>query len=266
MRTYIIAEAGSCHDGDLQKAKALIRAAREAGADAVKFQFWSSAETLAQRRRTGPTYQAIYAKYQMPQGWLPILADEARRAGVGFLCTTYFASDIEVVAPYVSRFKVASFEAQDEAFLLAHLGFGKPLIVSTGMMRRREWKPTMLGNIDITWLHCVSAYPCPDQEANIAAIRLMRVMWDKVGYSDHTESLASGAIAVACGAVVLEKHLRLNETDPGNPDYATALDPLEFGDYVDLVRQAEVLLGDGRKEPQAAEAAMAPYRVKVHED
>jgi len=266
MRTLVIAEMGSTHDANLTKALDLVRAAQAAGADVVKAQYWSSAKRLAERRRTGPTYEALYAKYQMPQKWLPLLANVAKHVGIEFLCTTYLPEDIEVVAPYVSRFKVASFEAQDEAFLLAHLGFGKPLIVSTGMMRRREWKPTMLGNIDITWLHCVSAYPCPDQEANIAAIRLMRVMWDKVGYSDHTESLASGAIAVACGAVVLEKHLRLNETDPGNPDYATALDPLEFGDYVDLVRQAEVLLGDGRKEPQAAEAAMAPYRVKVHED
>ena len=263
MRTLIIAEIGSTHDGVLTKAIDLVHLAKEAGADIVKAQYWSSAKRLAERRRTGSTYEAIYARYQIPADWLPKLADAANKVGLGFMCTAYLPEDIEVVAPYVSRFKVASFEAQDDAFLLAHLGYGKPMIVSTGMMRRREWKPTMLGNIDITWLHCVSAYPCPDEAANIAAIRLMRTMWDKVGYSDHTRSLVSGAIAVACGAVVLEKHLRHDETDPDNPDYETGIDSIDFGDYVSFVRQAEVLLGDGRKEHQAAEAAMAPYRVRV---
>lgn len=263
--TYVIAEMGSCHDGKLKHALALIEAAAQAGADAIKAQWWSDADRLAERRRVGDDYRALYRRYQVPQRWLEVLATEAHAAGLDFLCTVYLPEDVEVVAPLVERGKVASFELGAADLFRAWGDVGKPLIVSTGMATVEEVNRIAL-RADDWLLHCVSAYPCPDEAAGLAGIAALRRAWptvDRVGYSDHTTDLLTGALAVAAGADVLEKHLRLGATDRANPDHATALDPDEFRRYVAGVRWAERVLGPAEKAPHAVEAAMAAYRVAV---
>lgn len=248
MNTYVIAEAGSCHDGLIGKAVGLIDVARDAGADACKFQYWSSADRLAERRRA-PEYRDLYAKYQVPRHWLSQLSEACRLRGLDFLCTTYLPEDIETVHPYVTMFKVASFEAGDTAFVDAHRRFGKPIIVSCGMGAQPP--------IDTVRLHCVSAYPAPIEEANLARIRAAGLD----GFSDHTCHVLTGALAVAAGARFIEVHIRDWATDRGNPDFGTALDPAEFRYYVDHIREAERMLGDGERRVAPSEAAMACYRV-----
>ena len=248
-RTFIIAEAGSCHDGEFTRAVELILAAKRAGADACKFQFWSSPERLAARRNAAD-YLDVYRKYALPTEWLPMLKAQCDHVGIEFMCTVYLREDIPVIAPFVKRFKVASFEAGDIDFVMAH-PLGK-LIASTGMMGRVPiW---LRGRAEL--LHCVSAYPCPEEQASLGAIA------GCAGYSDHTRNILTGAFAVCAGARILEVHFRLDATDPRNPDYGTALSPYELREYINYVRMAGRMLGDGVKRPQAAEAPMERYRVK----
>lgn len=281
-RTFLIAEIASAHDNDLVNAVRLVRAAAEAGCDAVKFQFWSSADRLADRRQVPAYYREIYHHYQMPRNWLELLKAEADAAGVGFMVTTYLPEDVRIVAPLVSLFKVASFEAMDRAFwdenrrwaMLRKTG----IVVSAGMTSEDElWNLTeRLGPRDMI-LHCVSAYPCPLEAANLGLITTLgeyrnlcgRPGW-RVGYSDHTAHPLTGALAVAAGAEVVETHVRLLETERDNPDWAPALVvhnafyeyDKSYERYVTLVRHAETVLGTGTKTVNSAEQAMTPYRVR----
>ena len=250
MNTFIIAEAGSCHDGFFPHALKLIRVAKQAGADACKFQYWSSAKRLAERRKA-EAYFPIYSRYQVPEEWLPLLVQECRSNGIEFMCTVYLPEDIPTITPLVHRYKVASFEADDEEFVRAH-DYTKEMIASTGMMTEI---PLHLRRAHL--LHCVSAYPCPPEQANLGVLQSRFY----AGYSDHTKYVFTGAFAVCAGARMLEVHFRLHDTDPENPDYGTALDPKELSEYIALVRQAEQMLGEGKKVPMPAEQAMLPYRV-----
>ena len=273
VRVYLIAEMASAHDGDLRKARQLIRLSAAAGADAVKAQYWSSADRLADRRHVPDDYRALYHRYRMPRAWLDALAETCAQSRVDFLCSTYLPEDIAVVAPYVTAMKVASFEAGDRAFLEANRATGKPLIVSVGMMASRavtalaEW--LVEGD---ALLHCVSAYPCPIAAANLRAItsRTQAHPQYRVGYSDHTAHWLTGALAVAAGAEVLETHVRLWDTDRANPDFASGISldysgNYNYATYVGLVRHAEEALGDGQKvdgSHNPAEQAMNLYRVR----
>lgn len=256
MSTFVIAEAGSCHDGVFEKAIDLINVARDSGANACKFQYWSSALRLAERRRA-EKYFPIYDRYQIPASWLPRLAGACQARGLEFMCTAYLPEDIAVVAPHVQRFKIASFEANDDAFVQAHIPYRKRIIISTGMNAVPLQGPL------IDRLHCVSAYPTPVYEANLAAIRLEGYGDAYQGFSDHTTCIYAGAFAVCAGASIVEVHIKLETTDPKNPDAPTALCPVQFDHYVQMIRLAEQMLGTGEKRMMPCEAPMVQYRVTV---
>jgi len=260
--TYIIAEAGSTHDGSLEKALALVEAAKFAGADAVKFQFWSSAVRLTDRRHA-PEALTMYNGYRMPREWLDSLAGKAAIAGLDFMCTTYLPEDIEVVAPYVAKFKVSSFEATDTNFILDHITQDKDVIVSIGMMNEKELRRLNLiryvAGYRLKLLHCVSAYPTPLEALNLAVIREEELD----GFSDHTANVNAGGWAVLAGAKIVEVHFRLENTDAGNPDYSHSHAPAELAEYVRVVRETEVMMGSGVKGCEVAEAPNAWYRVNT---
>lgn len=255
--TFIIAEAGSCHDQDPEKAKALVRAAKECGADAVKFQYWSDSAVLAQRRHA-PELQPTYAKYKMPEGWLKYLSALAGELGIEFMCTTYLYNDILTVTPYVSRYKIASFEASDQGFLskhILHMRGQKEIIVSLGMAQ--ELPKYFMGVPSISTLYCVSAYPTDVFDLNLSRM----TMGHHDGLSDHTCSTQTGMLAVAAGARIIEKHLRLSDTLPTNPDYPHALDPGLFRKYVMEIRWAEKVMGTMERRPVASELKNMKYKV-----
>ena len=264
MSVYVIAEAGTSHDLQIEKARRLIAAAALAGASAVKFQWWSDSKHLA-ARRNAPELAEMYEGCRIPEDWLPTLEAVATAAGLEFMTTAYLPEDIVVVAPFVSRFKIASFESQDRAFVLAHKPFGKPTVISTGLCDLPAlWKLRSIqaeasrSGWDVRLLQCVSAYPCAISDLNLATIS----QYDLDGFSDHTESLLTGAFAVTAGARIVEKHLRLGDTDPANPDFGHSLPPGDFADYVENVRLAEAAMGDGRKTVAEAEAPWARYVVR----
>jgi len=271
--TLVIAECGSCHDGDLKKALQLVEAARESGCAVAKFQLWSDPDRLADRRGVPEHYRAIYLRYQMPASWLPVLQEacEARSPWtrglrpIELMATTYLPEDIAVVAPYVRRFKVASFEADDKSFIEAHPD-DRPIIVSLGMA---NGVPDHLFALRFQLLHCVSSYPAPPEAMNLAVL----MPWDNGvsdglidspfdGLSDHSRHLWMGALATVAGGKIIEAHLRLDDTDPQNPDFTTAFTPAEFAEYVRNIRFAEQAIGTGEKRLQACEREMAAYRVK----
>lgn len=254
MKVFVIAEAGSCHDGDLNRAIRLIEIAKAADADAVKFQFWSSADRLADRRHADD-YRDIYKRYQVPEWWLPELAAACAQHEIEFMCTAYLPEDVAIIEPYVQRFKIASFEARDLSFCREHAKYGKPIIISSGMMEKR---PVHIhGDAEVWWLHCVSAYPTPLIEANLRVLH----NGEYDGFSDHTAHVLTGAVATAAGAQILEVHFRAKDTSLSNPDYVTALSPGDLVHYILNVRVAQALLGDGIKRVMPSESEMFAYRV-----
>ncbi len=258
MKTFVIAEAGSNHEGSFEKALELIDIAAECGADACKFQWWSSPTRLAERRKA-PEYLPIFEKYRMPVFWLRELSDHCAKKNIAFMATTYLPEDIQSVDPYVNRFKIASFEATDEEFVRAHRRFKKPVIISTGMMTEEEfWSLQALVDKELivsTLLHCVSGYPAPLEAVNL------NVMNPFCGFSDHTTELHMGAYAVIKGAEIVEVHFRSYDTTPNAPDFRVSLSPPELDDYIANIRQAEIILGDPIKKQQSCEKEMAKYRV-----
>lgn len=334
-RVCVIAEIGSCHGGRVDAMMEAIHVAKQAGADAIKYQWVSSPERLAARRHA-EDYLAAYRTIAFHDGWLRELKVKCDEVGIEFMCTVYLPEDIPVIAPLVKRFKVASFEATDEEFLHAHDqwiredewivdGVGKTaithedgylpeckwrvpkaeyeeqkhgriigaftirreLIVSTGMGDEQGVDLLIHGSETTAILHCVSAYPCPPEEANLAGIKAIRQLVEQaeeeqedrirrtnsfagvtsyeitIGYSDHTRSVLTGALAVATGAEIIEVHFRLDSTDPANPDYGHSLSPDQLRQYVQNVRFAELAMGSGIKKMQPSEERWAKYRVRV---
>ena len=270
-RTFVIAEGAATHDGSFEQAKALVNLAASAGADAVKFQWLSRAERLCERRHA-PEYLDAYRLLQFQEWWFPDLASRCQDHGIEFLCTVYLPEDVHVVARYVTRFKVSSFEAQDAHFVALHAEWPeKQLIISAGMRARLEptltaYGAPMRGRAVPNWrvLHCVSAYPCPPDQISLAALPPDAAHYwyeRRHGLSDHTRHPWTGALAVAAGATIIEFHVRLNDTDPANADFAVARDPQEALEYVAHIREAEAMLGDEAVAVQPAEAPMLRYRV-----
>jgi N,N'-diacetyllegionaminate synthase len=266
MSVFVIAEAGSCHDGDLGKAERLVRAAAAAGASAVKFQFWSDPDRLADRRRVPERYREIYRRYRMPVGWLYVLSELCQSQGIEFMASTYLPEDVALVAPFVRRFKVSSFEALDLEFIDRNETSEKPVIVSVGMANQQEaWTVRRRLRRQDAMLACVSAYPAPLEAMNLAMLHPVDAAYMPSPYdglSDHSRDVRLGGWAVAAGARIIEAHLRLDNTDPENPDFATAFTPAEFAEYVQNIRFAELALGAGEKRLQDCERPMAEYRVR----
>lgn len=262
MKTMVIAEAGSCHLGDYRHAVLMVEAAVKAGADVVKFQWTSDPAALAYRRNLWREFApSTYSGLAFPSAWHGWLADRCASAGVGYACTVYLAKDIEVVAPYVALFKVASFEALDRAFRDAHEPYlkGRPLIVSTGMMGAAEVRALSLRAPRPRLLHCVSSYPSPIDEVNLSVLR--SEVYD--GFSDHTADRLTGALAVVLGAAIVEVHFRLDSTPRSAPDYPHSHSPSSLTEYIANIRTAERMRGDGAKRPQPSEEPNLRYRVSA---
>lgn len=274
---YVIAEAGVNHNGSLEMASELVRAAKLAGADAVKFQAFR-AEALASPRARKADYQACETGGEQSQldmlRALEFGEDEhravlaaGRDAGIDVLSSAF---DVETLAMLsrlgITTLKVPSGEITNLPYLRAVAAAtargGGRVILSTGMADLAEVGAALevleLGGVarnDVTVLHCTTEYPAPPADVNLRAMVAMREAFGvAVGYSDHSEGIAMATAAVALGASVIEKHLTLDRTLPG-PDHKASLEPNEFSRMVEAVREVEIALGDGVKRPAAAELA-----------
>jgi len=275
---YVIAEAGVNHNGDLARARALVAAAAAAGADAVKFQTWITAKLLSpdaplaayQERNVGGRQSqfAMLEALELPYEAHRELKDLAESLGLDFLSTPDEEDSADFLESLgVAAFKIGSAEITNREFLTHVARKGRPLIVSTGMATLLEVERAVrtleaTGNRQIVLLHCVSNYPCQPEECNLRAMDTLQAAFGyPVGFSDHSLAHAVAVAAVARGAVVLEKHLTLDNNLPG-PDHAASLDAAAFAAMVGAIRAAERALGHGRKEPTPSELAHRPVMRK----
>lgn len=276
---FVIAEAGVNHNGRLDLALELVRQARLAGADAVKFQTFR-AESLVTRHAPKAPYQiaSTGAGTQLEMLKRLELNGEAHahlkslceELGLAFISTPYSPEDADFLfALGVPAFKLASAQLVEDGFVGHVARMGRPVILSTGMATLEETTHAVkvardAGLRDLAVLQCTTQYPSPAAAANIRAMQTIRKACDVVvGYSDHTETPTAAIAAVALGASIIEKHFTLDRRLPG-PDQSSSFDPGEFTRYVGLIREAESALGDGRKVPCEAEIPnLIPMRRSV---
>jgi N,N'-diacetyllegionaminate synthase len=267
---FVIAEAGVNHNGDLALALELCDRAREAGADAVKFQTFRAEDLVVpgaptaayQQRQTGEQDQfAMLRNLELsPQQHEDIKA-HCDSIGIEFFSTPFSVDAVDLlVALGVRRMKLPSGELTHRALVERACATGLPVLLSTGMATLDEvrealvWAREARGSLaGVTVLHCTSAYPAPDDALNLRAIVTMRdALQLPVGYSDHSTGIEAALAAVSLGATVIEKHLTLDRQLPG-PDHAASLEPEEFGVMVRGIRRIQSMLGDGLKVPRHQE-------------
>ena len=240
MAVFITAECGVNHDGDVDKAKRLIDAAKVAGADAAKFQFFSSRKLFGNDR---------LKHLELRFSEMVLLHHYCQQVGIEFMCTPFGVAEVILLRQLVKRWKIASGCLTRIPILEAARDTGLPIILSTGMATLQEIAVAeqVLWDDDLTLLHCTSAYPCPIADVNLRAmIELRDTFRTPVGYSDHTLGITVAIAAAAMGASVIEKHLTLDRTATG-PDHASSIEPHDFSVMVSAIRTVEEALGDGVK-------------------
>lgn len=260
-RAFVIAEAGVNHNGNLGTAIAMVEAAAEARADAVKFQVFTADELAAsnaptaayQKAGTGSSAQRdMLKRLELSDADFLAVAMHARRCGISFLATPFSVQDLaRLLSLAPAAIKIASTDVNNHPLLAGAAMSRLPLIVSTGASTLGEVDAAVAVLRDagagdrLTLLHCVSVYPTPWELANLRAIGTLRKRYGlPVGLSDHTTSTQIGGLAVAAGANVLEKHFTLDRGASG-PDHAMSLDMRQLAEYVVAVRRAEAALGNG---------------------
>lgn len=270
-RTFVIAEAGVNHNGSLPMARQLVDAAREAGADAVKFQTFrpegvvsrQAPKAAYQLRTTDPAESqlAMLRELALNEDDYRQLQQYSAEQGITFLSTPFDNASADLLAAMdVPAFKLGSSELTNLPFLDVVGRKGKPVIFSTGLGTIGEVDAAMhtlyaAGCTHVAVLHCVTNYPADPADANLRAIATLRAAFQvPTGYSDHTMGTAVPIAAVALGACIIEKHLTLDTSLPG-PDHASSLEPGDFARMVEGIREVEQALGHGRKVPTAHEAA-----------
>lgn len=261
-----IAEASSNHDRDLSRALAFVDAAADAGCDAVKFQLFKIDRMFAPEILSQSEKHRARKQWELPLAHLAPLAERCLKRGIQFSCTPFYLEAVAELRPFVSFYKVASYELLVTPLLEACAATGKPIVLSTGMATMQEIVAATntlkrAGATDITVLHCVSAYPTPAAEANLSAIAAIRgVTGCKVGWSDHTRRPAVIERAVhRWGAGVVEFHLDL---EGEGAEYASGHCwlPQEIAPVIARIRESAVADGTGFKGPQPSELSDREWR------
>ncbi|MBF0504250.1 MAG: N-acetylneuraminate synthase [Candidatus Omnitrophica bacterium] len=272
---FIIAEAGVNHNGDMRLAKKLIDAAAYSGADAVKFQTFRTEKNISrlaplaeyqQKRGRQESQFDMIKRLELDHGQFSQLARYCRKKKILFLSTPDDADSVDFLDRLgMPIFKIASGEITNYPHL-RHIGsLGKKVILSTGMANLKEIASAMEVLIkhgtrrrDISLLHCTSEYPAPLADVNIRAMLTMKEKFGVVvGYSDHTHGIEVSIAAVALGAGIIEKHFTTDKRLPG-PDHQASLDPQELLSLVRSIRNVELAMGDGKKQPSACELKNIP--------
>lgn len=270
-KTFILAEAGVNHNGELRLAKKMIDVAKEAGADAVKFQTFK-AERVISRFAPKAEYQKVATgkgetQLQMVKRFeLDALAHKellryCQKRHIGFISSPFDVESIHFLKKLgLNVFKIPSGEITNLPYLRSVGVLGKRLLLSTGMSDMKEIATAVkilvkagTAKNKITVLQCNTAYPTPFEDANLSAMLTIRdVLEVAVGYSDHTLGMETAIAAVAMGASVIEKHFTLNRRMKG-PDHSASLEPDELKAMVRAIRNVKLAMGDGVKRPTRSE-------------
>ncbi len=278
--TYIIAELSANHHGQYERAEQIVRAASEAGADAVKLQTYT-AETMtidcdAPPFCVGPgtiwegrSLYELYGEAHTPWDWHEPLMTLAKELGITMFSTPFDETAVELLEGLdVPAYKIASFELVHLPLIQRVAATGRPMILSTGMGTREEIDEAVAtardaGCNQLALLRCNSAYPAPPDAMDLRTIPAMAERYDvPVGLSDHTLGITVATTAAALGACIIEKHLTLSRDEPG-PDSVFSLEPKEMKAMVRAVRDTEATLGAVRYGPSAAEQPSAIFRRSI---
>lgn len=278
-KTYIIAEAGVNHNGKLDLALKLCDAAKECGADAIKFQTWKTEEIVTKSAALA-TYQHenINSKSQSQFEMLKalelsyddfrIVQTYCKKIGIEFLSTPDEEYSLQFLSTLNLPFiKLGSGEVTNIPYLKKVGALKKDVLLSTGM--------TYLSDVDIAYrtllesgatsvslMHCTTNYPCPMNEVNLQAMQTLKYAFNcKVGYSDHTMGIEIPIAAVAMGAEIIEKHFTLDQEMDG-PDHKASLNPMQLKDMIAAIRNIEKALGDGIKRPNKSELEISKVVLK----
>ncbi len=257
---FIIAELSANHNGYLDVALETIRAAKRAGADAIKLQTYTP-DTLTidcdneffkiegGTLWDGKTLYELYEEAYTPWEWHQELFEVASEEGLLCFSSPFDKTAVDFLEKLnVPAYKIASFEIQDIPLIAYTASKGKPIIISTGIAEEQDIQLAVEtckkeGNTDIVLLKCTSSYPAPLELANLKTIPDLKERFQvEVGFSDHTHGVVAPTVATALGACVIEKHFILNK-EIGGPDASFSLDEQEFSEMVKAVRETEKLLG-----------------------
>ena len=275
---YVIAELSGNHNGDIGRALALIDAAKAAGADAVKLQTYTADTITLDHDGPGFTIEGglwdgrrlheLYREASTPWEWHEKLFAHARSAGITCFSSPFDPTAIAFLEKLnAPAYKIASFEIVDTPLIRLAAKTGKPLIISTGMASPDEISDALNAakeSAGAVLLHCISAYPAPAEDANLARIPALAAKYGcAIGLSDHTLGIEVSIAAVALGACVIEKHITLQRAD-GGPDAAFSLEPDELAALVKGVRTAHAALGRADYGRAASEEGNVAFRRSLY--
>lgn len=296
-KTFIIAEAGVNHNGQLAMAKKLIKEAKNANADAVKFQTWRTKDLIIKGTKTAEYQNSntnekdqykMLKKLELNYNEFKKLKKYADELDIMFLSTPDEEGSLNFLADQLNLpiIKIGSSELTNFLFLRKISAKCKPMIMSTGMGNMKEVKKAISvimevnPNADLAILHCTTNYPCPPEEVNLNVIKTYQKQFPNytTGYSDHSIGIDVPLLAVSLGAKIIEKHFTLDNNMKG-PDHKASLDPVNFKLMVNNIREVEkdknklktildcqnidVILGSGEKKPTASEKKIRTVIQKI---
>ncbi len=258
-KTFIIAEAGANHNGDINLAKELIHAAKESGADAIKFQDFNlaslfSIDTYIKILNINPSWQKEIERISFKKEWHKILHEEAKKVDIQYFITPFSLDSVDNADPYVPFYKVASGDITFKSLLKKIGEKNKGIFISTGASNIEEIDRAIktLESYNPPWIcimHCIMLYPTPYELLNLGFITTLIQRYKKyyVGFSDHSTGIEAPSIAVSLGARVIEKHFTTDKRLQG-ADHKNSLNPDEFKMMVNLIRKTEEMInGQKRK-------------------
>ena len=267
-RTYIIAEAGVNHNGDISKAMKLIDIASSCGADAVKFQAFRTSNLILENVKKAPYQMAntgtdksqseMLRSLELKKEHYLLLRDYCSNKNLDFLITPFDETSLEELEELnLDAYKIASTDTTNISFLRKIAKTGKRIFLSTGMCYENEVKKAVNAiteiNPNLVILQCTANYPTPVDEVNLNVITTLKKEYNyEIGFSDHTEGVGASPFAVALGATVIEKHFTIDKTEKG-PDHKASLSPEELSELVSAIRTVEKYLGSNIKKPTKSE-------------
>jgi pseudaminic acid synthase len=276
---YIIAEMSGNHQGSLEKAMELLRKCAEAGVNAFKLQTYTADSlTIDSSRREyivsdgpwkGRTLYDLYAQGHTPRDWVAPLAQLGRSLGISVFSSPFSPEDVNFLESLdVPAYKVASFEINYKQLFTRIAKTQKPVIFSTGLATLQEIDEAIRLLIDLqvqdfAILKCTTSYPAEPTDLNLETIRYLSAKYQvPVGFSDHTKGLVASVSAVALGATIIEKHVKLDDDDT-SVDSSFSLPVSQLQSFVELCREAKKAVGHIQDGPTTSEAGYLKYRRSI---
>lgn len=280
--TYFIADIASSHDGDIERAKALIWAAKEAGAECAKFQHFLAKDIVSDRgfKTLGgqiahqsewkKSVYEIFDDYHLPREWTPILAEECQKAGIHYMTTPYDVEAINMNDPLCGAWKIGSGDVNWPQFISEVSQRNKPMFIATGASNMEESiraaEAVLAYNRELCLMQCNTNYTGSHDNFSNVNLNVLRAFATAfpglpLGLSDHTPGHAAVLGAVALGARAVEKHFT-DDNDRDGPDHGFSMTPKTWRDMVDRTRELEAALGDGvkRVEPNEGDSIVVQRR------